>query len=149
MRIALLIILLILPACGYHPIYQNMQLEDYSFKNITLEGDIEINSRIINSLSIKENLLKKELPSLFLKSSYKTEETSKDSRGVTDSYRSTLEVILKIIENEEIIRDKNFLISLNYSNNENKFNLIEYQNRIKSQLLDSIIEDVFLYLSTQ
>lgn len=149
MRITLFIVLLILPACGYHPIYQNMQLKDYSFKNIKLEGDIEINRRIINSLTIKEDLSKKELPSLFLKSNYKTEETSKDSRGVTESYRSTIEVNLKIIENEEIIRDKIFLISFNYSNKENNFNLIEYQNRIKSQLLDSLIGDVFLYLSTQ
>ena len=63
MRIALLIILLILPACGYHPIYQNMQLEDYSFKMTKLITELPKRGiKVAQSLDIqKQDIFSHEL----------------------------------------------------------------------------------------
>lgn len=149
MRKVIFIILLILPACGYQPIYKGMQLKDYNFKKITLKGDTEINRKIINYLLIKESPLTENLPELILESAFKTEETSKDLRGVTDSYRSIIKINLEIIRDKKTINNKNFSVKFDYNNKENNFDLIEYQNKIKSQLLDRVIEDIFLYLNTK
>ena len=148
MRTLLLIVLIFLPACGFQPIYKNIQLKDYYFKDIKIQGDTEVNRKIINYLSIKEDVSKKELPELFLNSTFKIEETSKDSKGIVESYRSSLEVNLKIIKDKKIIGSKSFLAKFNYNNKNNSYELNEYQNKIKSQITDKIIEDIFLYLNT-
>jgi len=149
MRKVLLIILIFLPTCGYQPLYKNMQLKDYNFKKITLQGDIEINKKIINYLSIKENSTIQDFPELILISSFNTEATSKDSKGVVNSYRSFLNVNLKIVKEAKTINNKNFSLRFDYNKKENNFELIQYQNKIKSQLSDRIIEDIFLYLNTK
>ena len=148
MRTVLFIILIFLPACGFQPVYKNIQLNDYYFKEIKIQGDTEVNRKIINYLSIKEDISKKELPKLFLNSTFKIEETSKDSKGIVETYRSSVEVSLKIIKDKEIIRSKDFLTQFNYNNKNNSYELNEYQNKIKSQITDKIIEDIFLYLNT-
>jgi len=149
MRKVLLIILIFLPTCGYQPLYKNMQLKDYNFKKITLQGDVEINKKIINYLSIKENSTIQDFPELILKSIFNTEATSKDSKGVVNSYRSSLNVNLKIVKDAKNIDNKNFSLKFDYNKRENNFDLIQYQNKIKSQLSDRIIEDIFLYLNTK
>lgn len=149
MRKVLLIILIFLPTCGYQPLYKSMQLKDYSFKKITLQGDIEINKKIINYLSIKENSTIQDFPELILISSFNTEATSKDTKGVVNSYRSFLDVNLKIVKEAKTINNKNFSLKFDYNKKENKIDLIEFQNKIKSQLSDKIIEDIFLYLNTK
>ena len=126
-----------------------MQLKDYNFKKITLQGDIEINKKIINYLSIKENSTIQDFPELILISSFNTEATSKDSKGVVNSYRSFLNVNLKIVKEAKTINNKNFSLRFDYNKKENNFELIQYQNKIKSQLSDRIIEDIFLYLNTK
>ena len=77
-RIFILFIFLV-TSCGYQPIYINNNLENLIFYKITLKGDNNINRKIINTVSFKENSLNDELNELAISSSFNIFETSKNS----------------------------------------------------------------------
>ena len=55
MKKFLLIFIFLLSECGYQPIYISKNLSDVEFFKITLEGDADINRKVVESLSFKEN----------------------------------------------------------------------------------------------
>ena len=148
MKKFLLIFIFLLSECGYQPIYLNKNLEDIEFNKITLEGNADINRKIIGSLSFKENKLNDKLNNLLIKSSYKITETSKNSKGQIESYKSQISLNLIIKDGKKVISSKNFFKEFSYNNKDNKFELVRYQNEVKDNLIYKIIEDIILYLST-
>lgn len=147
MKKFLLIFIFLLSECGYQPIFINKNLNNNEFYKITLEGDVEINRKIIESLSFKENELKNTLNSLLIKSSYKIIETSKNSKGQVESYKSQIILNLIIKDGEKITKSKDFLKEFSYNIKDNKFELVRYQDEIKDNLIFEIIEDIILYMS--
>ena len=147
MKKFLLIFIFLLSECGYQPIYLNKNLEDIEFNKITLEGNADINRKIIGSLSFKENKLNDKLNNLLVKSSYKITETSKNSKGQVESYKSQISLNLIIKNGKKVINSKNFFKEFSYNNKDNKFELVRYQNEVKDNLIYKIIEDIILYLS--
>lgn len=145
-KIFVLFIFLI-TSCGYQPLYKNNNLENLVFYKIDLEGDDRINRKIINSVSLKENSLNKELNELIISSNFNILETSKNSKGQTETYRSIITVEIKIIKDNEIKKRKVFSNETSYNKKENKFELIKYQSNIKSNLINKTIEDVILFLN--
>ena len=123
MKKIILLIILFTSACGYNPIYLNKNLDNFKFLTVTLNGDKEINRKIVSALSIKEDKSNLNNENLILDSSFKIEETSKNSKGQVTSYRSTITVKFTIKENNEIKNNKEFRDSFAYGNRENKFDL--------------------------
>ena len=74
-------------------------------------------------------------------------ETSKDAKGQILSYKTTVKVSLRIENRGEKIKDKVFTDYFSYNTRDNKFELVEYQNQVESNLTKSIIEEIFLYLN--
>ena len=147
MKKILLTIFLITTACGYNPIYTNQNLDNFNFSLITLNGDKEINRKIINSLSIKKNDNNLKSRELILTTSFKVEETSKNSKGQVTSYRSTAIVKLIVKENDIIKKSKNFNKNFAYSNRDNKFDLVTYQDEVKNNIINEIIEEIIFYMN--
>ncbi len=141
------IFLFCLSQCGFQPIYLNKELNNNEFKNISFEGNQEINEKIINSLSLKENKLNNDLKSLILRSSYKIEEIKKDSSGKIELYKSQIELNLIIKKQNQVLAEKKLIKELSYNAKDNKFELVQYQNIIKNDLINRIIEDIILYLN--
>ena len=54
---------------------------------------------------------------------------------------------LTIKNNKNIIRYKSFSEEFAYNNKDNKFELVEYQENIKEDLINKIIEDTILFLN--
>ena len=142
-----LIVLILLASCGYQPIYLNKNFKNLEFNKITSEGEENINMQIINSLSFKESQYDLSLNSLELNSSFKITETSKNSKGQVESYRSKIIVNLIIKNREDIITDKVFEEQFDYNNKDNKFELVRYQNEVKNNLINKIVEDIFLHIN--
>ena len=46
-------------------------------------------------------------------------------------------------------KEKDFSKELAYNNKANKFELVEYQNSIKTELVNQIIGEIIIYLNTQ
>ncbi len=149
MKKFLLIFAFILTSCGYQPIYINKSLNNVEFSKITIDGDPDINRKIINSLSFKENEFNETLNNLLIESSYEIQETSRNSKGQVQTYRSIIVVNLMINNNKKTILNKTFLKDFSYANKNNKFELVQYQNDIKNNLINKIIEDIILFINLQ
>jgi len=143
------ILLFFISSCGYQPLYQNKDLENFKFRKITLTGDNYINKRVTDTISIQENNEAKNKKELFISSSSEIQETSKNSKGQVESFRIIITVNLKIInKTNQDTQSKNFIKEFTYNNKQNKFELIEYQNSIKDDLIDKIINDIIIYLNS-
>ena len=147
MKKILIILFLFLSACGYQPIYINTNLDNFEFSKINIEGENDINKKLLSSLMLKENISNINLPELSLKSYFEVEETSKNTKGQIETYRSKILVNLTISENNDIIKNKVFSDQFSYNRKNNKFELIEYQADIKNQLISKITEDIILFLN--
>ena len=147
MKKILLIFIFLLSQCGYQPIFVSENINNMEFYKITHNGDAEINRKILGSLSFKENKLKDTLNSLLINSSFEVIETSKNSKGQVESYKSKIFLNLIISNKKEIITNKNFTKEFSYNVKNNKFELVRYQNKVKDNLIDKIIEDIILYIS--
>ena len=96
---------------------------------------------------IKEN---KNGNKLYLSNSFKNEATSKNTIGQSVSFKTTLNVDLKIESNDrKILENKKFIKEFSYNNKENKIELVEYQNSIKSDLTAQIISEITIYLNSK
>ncbi len=146
----LLILFFFLLSCGYKPVYQNTNIQNLKFEDVISNGDKEINRKIINSLSINDDKIINNGKKLYITSSHNIETTSRNSQGQAISFRINVNVDLKIenIKND-VSKNKSFNKELAYNNKANKFELVEYQNSIKKELVNQIIGEMVVYLNTQ
>jgi len=150
MKKTFFILLFFISSCGYQPIYINKSPEIYEFKKIIFDGDNYINNKIINILSIKENDEIDNKNILHISSFYKTEEISKNSKGQTELYKSSININLKIKDNNnKIIQNRNFAKEFTYNNKQNKFDLAQYQKSNKDDLINKIISDIIIFLNLE
>ena len=145
MKKILFIIILLTVSCGYKPIYLNNDQLINKFNEVILEGDNEINRKIKNTLNFEKNTNNNQ--KLMIKTDYKIEVTSRNSKGQIETYRSIINTQLIVKNGDEILQTKNFILETSYNNNTNKFELTKNQNEIKNNLLNRLIEEIILYLS--
>ena len=143
----LIVLIILTTSCGYQPIYLNKNIKNFEFNKIITEGDNNINKQIINSIGLKESIYDEKLNTLQIKSSYTIEETSKNSKGQVDTYRSRISINIIIKKNKEIVKNKNFVETFLYNKKENKFELSNYQSDIKDNLINKILEEIVLFLN--
>ena len=147
MHKVLLVLLFFLSSCGYQPVYLNKNLKNIEYSKIKLNGDESINKIIINALPISVNDNNEKKNQLNLSSIYKIEPASKNSKGQVLSFKSMIEVNLEVKNiNNEIVQNKNFVKQFIYNNKQNNFELVDYQNSIKDDLIDIIINEIIIYL---
>ena len=147
MKKLFILILFFMASCGYQPLYVNKNSSDLVFNKIELFGDKEINRRILSFISIKEDKSEEKLNQLVLRSNEDIIETSKDSKGRVATLKTIVEIKLVILNGNQIIKEKIFNENFSYNNKNNKFDLTKYQNEVKDNLVDKIIEQMSIYLS--
>lgn len=150
MKIVLLFLFFFLMSgCGYQPIYLNKNIQNLEFSEIILDGNQDLNKIIIERLSVSESNENERTEKLYLKSLYKNETTSKNQKGQSVSFKSTIEVNLQIENiNSEIVSRRNFTKEFTYNSKNNQFRLAEYEASIKNNLIDTIINEIIIYLNT-
>jgi len=135
--------------CGYQPIYLNKNIQNLEFSEIILDGNQDLNKIIIERLSVSKSNENERNEKLYLKSLYKNETTSKNQKGQSVSFKSTIEVNLQIENiNSEIVSRRNFTKEFTYNSKNNQFRLAEYEASIKNNLIDTIINEIIIYLNT-
>tara|TARA_Y100001958_G_C21003844_1_gene386605 strand:- start:19 stop:456 length:438 start_codon:yes stop_codon:yes gene_type:complete len=141
----LFIIFFLISACGYQPLY--LEKNKIQFKKITLLGDKKINRKIVSSVQIKEdeNILTNN--EIILESKIDIITTSKDSKGQPTTFKSLLNVNLTIKENDKNIKVKNFNESFDYNNIANKYDLSVYQNDVRDNLINKIVDDLLIFIN--
>ena len=146
-KIILLLTLFISASCGYKPIYLKNEQLMLEFNKIVSIGDQRLNKKIINTVGLLESEFNESLNELSLETNFDIEETSKNSKGQVETYRSVINVKLTIKKDEKILKSKNFLKEFSYNNKDNKFELTQYQSKIKNNLINKSSEEILLFLN--
>ena len=84
---------------------------------------------------------------MLINSNLDINETSKNSKGQVESYRTNIVVKFTIKNNGQIIKNKNFTKDFAYNNRESKSELLEYQKEIENNILNEIIEEIIIYMN--
>ena len=134
-------------SCGYQPLYTNKETNFYIYK-INSFGDEKINKALINKLELYKDKNSNKKIELEINSKINKTTTSKDTKGNPKTFRIEIISKIKVIEEEKINLDKIFSKSSNYNNSSKKFELKQYEENLKINLIDKISEDIVGYLQT-
>ena len=134
-------------SCGYQPLYSNKEINFYINK-INSFGDEKINKTLINKLELYKDKNSNKKIELEINSKINKTTTSKDTKGNPKTFRIEIISQIKVIEGEKINLDKIFTKSSNYNNSSKKFELKQYEENLKINLIDKIFEDIVSYLQT-
>jgi|OM-RGC.v1.024556149 hypothetical protein len=134
---------ILLSSCGYEALYSSKS-EILNIEILDFKGDSRVNSKIIQKLNRYKNN-SSELYEVSFETYYTKKESSKNSSGKIENYR--LSVISNfIIKKAGII--KNFSISENFTmkNIDDEFQELNYENKIKENIADSIVQKLIIQL---
>jgi hypothetical protein len=146
-KIFFLVIVLSLANCGYNPVFLKKIDTDLSIKNYQVTGNKNINKGIVAFLNIKNDNNANAKYSLKLNSTKLVEIVAKDKVGNASVYKTTVRVELLITEGNNIIKERTFASDFIYNNITNKFDLFQYQKNIDKNLINSLSEKIFLFLT--
>ena len=139
-------LILFLNGCNYQPIYSSKNVE-FSIGKFQSSGDNKINKLLIKKLEIyKNDNLDIKKYNLNIDSKVNKNISAKDKKGNPTTF--TLKIAFKI-EIENSLGEKKlteFEEYTTYENNDNKFELKKYENSIKRNMIESINENIILYL---
>ena len=138
------IIFLLLASCGFQSIYIS-EKSDFNFKKSSALGDIKISNNIINNLNSLKNASGEY--ELIIESNFKKDVSSKNKKGDPEVFDMSLDVNLTLKKDDEILRNR-FVETLSYNNLKSKFELKQYENNLKSNLIEKITRDILIYLGS-
>ena len=140
------LLILFLNGCNYQPIYSFKNI-NFSIGKFQSSGDNKINKLLIKKLEIyKNDSLDVKKYNLNIDSKVNKNISAKDKKGNPTTF--TLKIAFKI-EIENSLGEKKlteFEEYTTYENNDNKFELKKYENSIKKNMIESINENIILYL---
>ena len=146
-NIFFLITILFLTQCGYQTIYSNKNL-NFNINEVKILNDQKVGRQIQNRLSaftIAEEATYNF--KLILDSKIEKKVASKDKKGNPKMFDLVVNVKIDVIGGD-IKESKIFSESINYDNSENKFNLKRYEESLKENLTEKIIENFLIYLQS-
>ncbi len=147
MKKILIIFLFLVSSCGFEPLYSNKNSNNFTFEKVEIVGEKKINRRIISTISIKEDNEDYSHKKLILKSEKDIIETSKNSKGQPDSFKMYIKLRIILEDKKNNFTEKDFYEEFSYKNQDNKFDLSEYEIKLEDDLIDKIIEDLIIYLN--
>ena len=145
-KIFFLTIFIFLSQCGYQTIYSNKN-SNFNIVEIKIINDQNIGRQIKNRLSVLSNA-NKNSDNYYLEIDSKFEKTtaSNDKQGNPNTFNIIVSVRLTLSNNKNIKETKVFSESISYDNSENKFSLKRYENSLKENLTDRIVDNLLIYL---
>ena len=149
MKKIFILLLFIVNACGYQPIYKvNKIPNDIKIQEVELTGNKNISNQIFSKLPFIIDKNNKLLEKIFIDSNKNIIEASKDSKGQVTSYKIILSVKYKKLNKDNIIiEERDFKKEFSYNSDNNKFNLKEHELKFERNLIDRIVEDIIIYLT--
>ena len=141
LSLIVILILFLFQSCGYEPVYSS---KNFVFKigKIDYEKN-RINNQIARSLKSFSNKNAQNIIDLELNSKKEKDVISKNKSGDPQIFNLRITINIKIKDDE-----KTFISEQTYNNNENKFELNQFESEIEKQLISEIIDDILIYLAT-
>ena len=139
------LLLLSLLSCGYEPIYSKKGQVNFVIQSFQTEGDKTLNRRIVNAFDLKtQNQI--DGYKLLINSKKTIVTVSKDATGKASAYNTIVTVAATLMEGSKVYKEQIFSSSFTYNNTKNKFELTQYQKDIESNLIDTIIDEISIFL---
>lgn len=138
-------LLFFLPSCGYEPVYTSKNL-NFTIRNIEKENS-KINNQfesLIRARNIPEN--ENELD-LNIKTIKVKNTKSKDKKGKTLIYELNIKLTILINKNGTNLKEKTLSESITYNNNDNKFELKQYEDELEKIIVNRLVDKTIIYLS--
>ena len=145
--IFVILLFFLLQNCGYSPIYKNVKNLDYRLSIVNISGNNDINNLLTTYIQRYSNQSDAKNLNLNIKTEYVRNVLSKNKEGKITNYliKSRIEFIL--VDSENI---KNFVFEdeIRAANNDNQFEFKKYENTIKSNFVNSAMEQLILKISS-
>jgi len=141
------ILLIFVNGCGYTPIFSNKNI-NFTIVDIELTGHNKLNKILNNKLNIYKNLNNEKKYYLKINTNVIKKTSSKDSKGNPKTFELTVRANINIQDEKGNIKEKLFIKSINYNNNNNKSDLKKYENQSSEILANKISEEIIIYLQT-
>ncbi len=139
-------ILILTYGCGYTPIYSTKEL-NFVINNIDLEGERNINKIINQRLkNYSKNKQAKNIYDIGIASSLEKKITTKDKKGNPTQFSIKLIVAVSVNDSFNQIEQQTFRESSSYKNNENKFDLKNYEDSLVQNMSEKIISDIIFFI---
>ena len=147
-KIFFLTIFIFLNQCGYQTVYSNKN-SNFNISEVKILNDQNIGRQIKNRLSILSNVSKNS-DNYYLEIDSKFEKTtaSKDKQGNPNTFNLIVIVKLTLTNSKNIKETKVFSEGISYDNSENKFSLKRYENSLKENLTERIVDNLLIYLQS-
>ena len=144
-KIFLLIMLTIITGCGYQPMLTT-QKSNFSISEIN-HDQTKISKIIVANLNhFKENESKILTYNLNLSSQEKRIITLKNTKGESSNFRLKVIVEVDFFENEKLKLKKSYEEKFEYKNTSKKFELSQYEDKIRNQIVKKITQRIILDL---
>ena len=138
------IICLFLVSCGFQSIYVS-EKSDFSFNKSNALGEIKISEDIVSNLgSLKKDDGEYELT---IETIFKKDISSKNKKGDPEVFDMSLDINLTLKKDNNILRNR-FREKLSYNNLKSKFELKQYEDDLKSNLVEVVTQDILIYLNS-
>ena len=149
MKKILIIIFFLISACGYQPIYKvDKEITQIKIKEVKFAGNQKISKEVFLKLPFIIEKKNDDLNTLIIESRKIISETSKNSKGQATSYRTSLNINLKLTNSEnKTIKEKKLNKEFSYDTKKDKFKLKRYQKQIEKDLIDKISKEVIIFLN--
>ena len=144
-KILIIILILLLPGCGYESIYVK-NYENFSIKKFTIEEPNQITNKIKRAL-LKNSKPSGEIISIDLKSKKNKVVTAKDSRGYPLTFKMSVQIDIMLTKDKENFK-KIFLNDFSYNNRNNQFDLKQYENDVEGILINKSTQDILLFITS-
>ena len=139
------ILFLILTSCGFTPIYNASEKNDYSINLIEEKGDSIINNKIISELSRLTNKDSEKIFNIKLLTDYSKSVISKDAKGSATNYELNVNANFTV-EFKNNVKEININEKQNIKKIADIFEQRSYENTIKNNFAISIVNKLNIEL---
>ena len=136
--IKIILIVLILPSCGYTPIYSNLGTADININISSLNGDTDINNLILQDLKKFQNQDSEKKYETKIFSSYNKVPLTKDTAGNTTVYRLTVNI--EFYTNIKKYEKMSFVQNFDMKKGDTEFDEEKYEKIIKRDMVKIIVQ---------
>ena len=142
----LIVIFLLFISCGYSPLYKDLSNINFSITLIEANGDRKINNLIKSKLNSYNSNDAEKNYDIDIKTKYIKDIIAKDTTGAATEYKLTINASFKI-SSDNYKREFVFKESFNMKSISSKLEEQDYEEDIKSNLVNIITRKLILQLS--
>jgi hypothetical protein len=137
-------------SCGYERVYSKKNIiknSNFSISKIITSGDRNLNIKIERKLKNYSDKNKNKIYTLKITSEVLRTVIAKNTKGDATIYK--LNIIVNILANNQDNKESKIQFTKNfkYDNNQDKIELKRYEEEIKENLVDSIVQDLIFRLT--